>query len=65
MTPKCSNPQCGQLITQVRISKTSGVSGTMKYKCVTFSCPYCFTVLGVQMDPLAVASEIVQAVKSR
>lgn len=65
MTSKCSNPQCSKVINQVRISKMHGVDGTRKQKCVTFSCPHCFTVLGVQIDPWAVAYDIVQGVKSR
>lgn len=59
--PKCDNP-----VHSVNISKANGVVGLQtRWKCITFSCQTCNSVLGVQIDPIAIKTDIVNAIRSR
>ncbi len=39
--------------------------GGKKYLGVTYSCPWCRTILGSQMDPIAIMSDTVNQIKRR
>ena len=55
---KC--PRCDKTITRV-IVETIGIGDFMtdRYKGVTYHCPSCNVVLGVQMDPISLRADTV------
>ena len=59
--PKCEKP--------VLRLKINGIDGQVPFgaswKCITLSCPLCNTVLSAQIDPVAIKSDIVNALKGR
>lgn len=58
MHGKC--PKCEKLITRVSCDKVDiQVALGHTWKGVSYNCPYCFTVLSVQMDPIAIKSDTV------
>ena len=60
---KCSNPACGKRVTAVQIEHVDIKEGfDKKYHGVSYSCPACHCVLGVQMDPVALEHDLVAAV---
>lgn len=61
MAGKC--PACGGFVTVVNgHCLTINIDGG-SFKGITYQCPMCQTVLGCQIDPIAVRTEIVDAVK--
>jgi len=62
MHGKC--PKCEALITRVSFQEIEAVAPQAKYKwrTITFICPFCSVVLGVQMDPIALKSDTVAEV---
>lgn len=63
MYGKC--PQCQQLVNYVNIEPINGkVSGGNEFHCVSYKCPnlQCNTVLGVQIDPVALKNDIVNEI---
>jgi hypothetical protein len=54
---KCTS--CSRLFSDFKLVTTD--SGN--YKAVAHCCPFCSAVLGAEIDPLAVRSEIIDAVK--
>ncbi len=61
---KC--PKCGKAIAELRLDaiKASLDDQDRKFPAVTFSCPSCRTVLGAQIDPVAVMSGTVKGLAS-
>src|SRR5215475_1573283 len=59
---KC--PKCGKPIAELSIDtvKSSLKGQERKFPAVVFSCPSCGSVLGAQIDPVAVMSGTVQGV---
>ena len=66
MTGKC--PKCEKLVTNVTMSGVKGNFGFNSWNCVTYNCPFCFTVLSVGIDPIALKAdtvdEVLRALKS-
>ncbi len=60
---KC--PKCEKSITNVRVEDVQGKfgsSGTV-LNCLSYCCPYCNSILGVTIDPLAFKTDIINGVK--
>ena len=58
---KC--PKCEATITSVSIQEIDGkVGGQSKWKCIAHTCPQCSSVLSVQIDPVALKTDTVDAV---
>jgi ribulose 1,5-bisphosphate carboxylase large subunit-like protein len=59
---KC--PQCSKTITSVKVEDVVvEVEFRPKWKGFSYGCPHCRAVLGVQINPLLVADEIVDSLK--
>lgn len=53
--PKCDNP-----VQNVTISEVSaGVPFGTKWKAISFNCQSCQTVLSIQIDPIAIKTDII------
>jgi len=62
MHGKC--PSCEKSISKVKIDGIQGdVVGGRSYNCVSYICPYCNIVISVQIDPIAIKTDIVNVVK--
>jgi transcription elongation factor Elf1 len=60
---KC--PKCEHSITHVQLEKISVKSKTDSWVGVSYSCPYCHSVLSVGIDPLALKADTVSEVADR
>jgi hypothetical protein len=61
---KC--PKCEKTITAVSVEDVSLNGGLrVTWKGFSYSCPSCHTVLGVQMNPLTLNSDLVAEMKGR
>ena len=62
---KC--PTCGNYVTVVNTNGITIRSGERSYKGVTYQCPNigCQTVLGCELDPIALKNDIVNAVNKQ
>ncbi len=58
-------PKCNKTITYVNIQSLDAVFGMNRYKSVSYLCPLCRTILSVQMDPIALKSSTVAAIKKK
>jgi hypothetical protein len=64
MPAKC--PHCKGFVTSVHIEEVEGtVNLQPRWRCLTYSCCLCATVLGVQIDPVALRTETVEGVIQR
>lgn len=57
---KC--PGCGNVATSIAMETISGRVGIVSrttYNLVSYTCPSCHTILGVEMDPMALKADIV------
>ena len=62
MTGKC--PKWDKLVTRLDMNTLdAGVLFGGQWKAVTFNCPMCSAVLGCQIDPIAVKTDIINEVK--
>lgn len=60
--PKC--PYCDATVHSVSIHKVTGnVLMGSAWNCVAYSCQACHKVLSIQMDPIALKHDTVQAIK--
>lgn len=61
MNGKC--PKCEKIIYSLNLTEVeaSAFMGT-KWRTVTYNCPHCSTVLGCQIDPIAIKTDIVSEV---
>lgn len=60
-TGKC--PKCEKVVTAVRIEDVTVRVGVQpQWKGVSYCCPWCNTVLGVQIDPVALKTDIIEGV---
>ena len=58
---KC--PKCEATITSVNIQNLDGkVGGRSRWHCIAYTCPLCSSALSVQVDPIAVQTDTVNAV---
>ncbi len=60
MASKC--PKCEKMMTYIRGDTMDIKVGSASYKGVTYSCPYCFNAISVQMDPIALKADTVSGV---
>lgn len=61
---KC--PKCEALVSSVNINDVDGyVSGISRWRCISFSCRSCNAVLSVQMDPIAIKTDLLNELKAR
>lgn len=56
--PKCEKPIMSPTVTSAPIALPGGGTG---YSALAMICPSCRTILSVQIDPLHIRSQIVQA----
>ena len=57
-TGKC--PKCERVITSATVEELTLSAGFMpRWKGLSYSCPYCHTILGVQVNPLAIKNDTV------
>ncbi len=63
MSGKC--PKCEKLMSYTNYEAMDTKSAYGAYKGVAYKCPFCFTIIGFQMDPLALKADIVAAIKGR
>jgi len=61
---KC--PHCNKLVSKVNLEKveSSALSGT-KWNTIIYSCPLCQKVLNVQIDPVALKTDIIASIQNR
>jgi len=57
MIGKC--PGCGNSVTRLDCNTVDLTIGVQSWHAVTYNCPTCHTVLGCQIDPIALRSDIV------
>jgi hypothetical protein len=57
---KC--PKCENVVTHVRGDGVTANFSGKSFNATTYSCPMCFTVLGCEIDPIAIRFDIVKMV---
>jgi hypothetical protein len=57
MAGKC--PVCQGIVTHLRGDGVQANFGGKSYNAVTYSCPACLAVLGSQIDPIAIRTDII------
>ena len=57
MMGKC--PRCENFVTVANANPITIFVGSSRFNGVTYNCPHCATVLGCEIDPLALRTEIV------
>jgi hypothetical protein len=62
MVGKC--PKCEKLIASVNANEIRVNSGTNSWVGITYNCPFCFTVLSVAIDPVALKTDSFVASKN-
>lgn len=58
-------PHCGTKVLTFNIEKITGHAGTNTWNCISYNCSHCHVSLSVQIDPVALKTEIVEAIKSK
>lgn len=59
---KC--PHCGKLISRLNLVELPGyVGGRSTFRCVSYNCPFCFSSISVQIDPIAIRADILKKLK--
>lgn len=62
-TGKC--PSCGKLLSEIHFEEVSAAPGFFSqgaWRSLAYLCPHCRAVLSVQIDPIAVRSEVFEHV---
>ncbi len=65
MNGKC--PKCEKILTNVRIADVdckTGIGGR-SWRGISYSCPFCSTIISIQIDPIAIKTDTVNAIKGR
>lgn len=63
-TGKC--PGCGNTVTSVNVEDVDVAVGLQpQWRGVSYVCPHCRIVLGVEIDPIALKSDIVSGVAKK
>ena len=57
---KC--PHCQKTVTSANVEPLNLNAGAESYKGVSYLCPHCRAVLGIQMDPLALNADLAAAI---
>jgi hypothetical protein len=56
-------PKCAQLLTNVKVERIDVSEGlTKRWKGVSFVCPYCYAILSVGLDPVALTADLVDEI---
>jgi hypothetical protein len=63
MHGKC--PKCEKIVSSVSGNPVDVRVGTGVWKGISYQCPLCNTVLGVQIDPVALKTDIVDEIARR
>lgn len=58
-------PSCEKKIQSIEMETIKGIIGIQSYNLVSYNCPHCHVSLGVQMDPIALKTDIVNQIKHR
>ena len=62
-TGKCPNTDCRKTITKVQAEKVDVMVGfKLAWVGLSLLCPHCKTVLGASIDPIALKTDIVEAI---
>ena len=57
--------KCEQDMTDVKLKQIMGKDpGDQSLKCIAYTCPHCSTVISVQLDPLALKTDTLNAVRA-
>lgn len=66
MVPTGKCPKCDAIVRAVRIEEVDGKVGIKSmWRCISLCCPACDTVLGVQIDPVALKADTIKGVTER
>ncbi len=61
---KC--PKCDKTVTSVRLEDVEVTVGfESRWRGITYCCPWCSAVLSVQIDPVALKTDIIQGIADR
>lgn len=55
-------PYCEKVVSRLNIQALKGGIGNMGLNCISLNCPSCKKSLGVQVDPIAIKSDTVNAI---
>lgn len=61
---KC--PKCENVIRKFLLEEVDGDSGPgarTTWRCLTYLCPTCRTIVGVQIDPIAIKADLLKEIK--
>jgi phage FluMu protein Com len=62
-TGKC--PNCEKVLTEIRTEAiTIGQLPMQQWQGISYVCPYCSKILNVEIDPIAIKSDIIAGVKA-
>ena len=61
MFGKC--PSCGDIVTMLKGSGIDVMFPDKNWKAVTYNCPSCNSILGCQIDPIAIMTDTVRNTK--
>lgn len=56
-------PYCEGTVTRFKIDGHDGAAPGISWKCISINCPHCNKSLGVQIDPIAIKSDILAALR--
>ena len=59
---KC--PKCNTVVNQVQLAEVNIYAGINSWRGVSYSCPVCFSVLSVAIDPVALKTDTVTDVSA-
>jgi hypothetical protein len=57
---KC--PKCEKNLPSIKMDSLPGNLGFSSWDCITYSCPFCFTVLSVGIDPVILKTDTIDGV---
>ncbi|MBU1894525.1 MAG: hypothetical protein KJ983_01750 [Candidatus Omnitrophica bacterium] len=61
MNGKC--PKCEKVVYSLNLTEVeAGVFFGTKWRAVTYNCPHCSTILGSQIDPIAIKTDTVNEI---
>ena len=59
-------PKCDKHFTQATIEPIkASVPFGIQWNCISFNCPFCKTSLGMQIDPIAIKTDLINELKQR
>jgi hypothetical protein len=63
---RCPNPNCAAIVSDAEIEAVIlRQNGVPKWNGISYHCPKCRTVLGVQIDPVALKSDLADEILGR